>query len=34
MLAQGWTVNDPADLDELGLGHLVGSERGRRVRAR
>jgi len=24
MLAQGWTVADPAALDKLGLGHLVG----------
>jgi hypothetical protein len=24
MLAQGWTAADPAALDELGLGHLVG----------
>ena len=24
MLAQGWTVDDPADLDKLGLGHLLG----------
>jgi hypothetical protein len=23
MLAQGWTVIDPADLDKLGLGHLI-----------
>lgn len=25
MLAEGWTVADPAALDKLGLGHLVGA---------
>jgi len=26
MLAQGWIVIDPADLDKLGLGHPVGEQ--------
>lgn len=26
MLAEGWTVANPAVLDKLGLGHLVGAQ--------